>query len=115
MQTGKLEVPLSLTNYITDHTSLIDQIFTILTGDDIEGMLPDILKVGGLDNYVTVVNFYIPLIFCPVTIKSSYIIISHIGCKITQGETTVLSSITINVFTRIKENNYGRIRRYSDL
>lgn len=44
VQTGKLEVPLSLTNYITDHTSLIDQLFTILTGEDIEGMLPDILK-----------------------------------------------------------------------
>ena len=56
MQTGKLEVPLGLTNYVTDHTSLIDQIFTILTGDDIEGMLPDILKVSGIDKYVTVVN-----------------------------------------------------------
>ena len=57
VQTGKLEVPLGLTNYVTDHTSLIDQIFTILTGDDIEGMLPDILKVSGIDNYVTVVSW----------------------------------------------------------
>ena len=38
-------MPCSLLDYVDDHTSLIDQIFTILTIEDIEGMLPDILKV----------------------------------------------------------------------
>ena len=45
VQSGKLDLPCSLIEYIDDHTSLIDQIFTILTLEDIEGMLPDILKV----------------------------------------------------------------------
>ena len=45
VQNGKLKIPSSLVEYIDDHTSLIDQIFTILTIEDIEGMLPDILKV----------------------------------------------------------------------
>ena len=45
VQSGKLDIPRSLVEYVDDHASLIDQIFTILTIEDIEGMLPDILKV----------------------------------------------------------------------
>ena len=45
VQSGKLKIPCSLVEYVDDHASLIDQLFTILTVEDIEGMLPDILKV----------------------------------------------------------------------
>lgn len=46
VQGGKLIVPKSLESYVEDNAILIDQLFTILTQKDIEGMLPDILKVS---------------------------------------------------------------------
>lgn len=45
VSSGKVKVPQSLVNYIDDRTLLLDQLFTILTPDDIRGMLPDTLKV----------------------------------------------------------------------
>ena len=44
---GKVKIPQSLESYGDDKPVLLDQLFTILTPNDIKGMLPDILKVGG--------------------------------------------------------------------
>ena len=46
VSSGRVKVPQSLENYADDKLILLDQLFTILTPDDIRGMLPDILKVG---------------------------------------------------------------------
>ena len=45
VQGGNLTIPQSLDSYIDDNVILLDQLFTILTQKDIEGMLPDVLKV----------------------------------------------------------------------
>ena len=45
VSSGAIRVPKSLINYADDRTQLMDQVFTILSPDDIKGMLPDILKV----------------------------------------------------------------------
>ena len=45
VQSGKLKVPKSLLHYIDDHGTLLEQLFTILTQEDIKGMAPDTLKV----------------------------------------------------------------------
>ena len=42
---GVIQVPKSLSHYQEDVVQLLDQIFTILSPNDIKGMLPDILKV----------------------------------------------------------------------
>ena len=42
---GKVKIPQSLESYADDKMVLLDQLFTILTPNDIRGMLPDILKV----------------------------------------------------------------------
>ena len=42
---GAVQVPKSLVNYTTDKALLLDQVFTILSPNDVNGMLPDILKV----------------------------------------------------------------------
>lgn len=41
---GEVEVPKSLTHYVSDRNQLLDQVFTILSEGDVRGMLPDILK-----------------------------------------------------------------------
>ena len=45
VQAGSLSMPRGLDAYFDDRPSLLDQLFTILTQDDIQGLLPDILKV----------------------------------------------------------------------
>lgn len=45
---GAVQVPKSLVNYATDKALLLDQVFTILSPSDINGMLPDILKASSL-------------------------------------------------------------------
>lgn len=45
VSSGKVSVPQSLAKYTEERLLLLDQLFTILTPDDIRGMLPDILKV----------------------------------------------------------------------
>lgn len=45
VSSGKVNVPQSLVNYTEERLVLLDQLFTILTPDDVRGMLPDILKV----------------------------------------------------------------------
>lgn len=45
VQSGKLSVPKSLLHYVDDHSLLLEQLFAILTLEDIEGMLPCVLKV----------------------------------------------------------------------
>ena len=45
VSSGKVNVPQSLVNYTEERLLLLDQLFTILTPDDVRGMLPDILKV----------------------------------------------------------------------
>ena len=45
VECGAIRVPKNLEHYIEDSTQLLDQVFTILSPDDIKGMLPDILKV----------------------------------------------------------------------
>lgn len=47
VKSGQVQVPRSLVDYQTDRFQLLDQVFTILSPDDVKGMLPDILKVGG--------------------------------------------------------------------
>lgn len=37
--------PKPLREFIEDRSKLLDEVFTVLSRDDIEGMLPDILKV----------------------------------------------------------------------
>lgn len=44
VECGAIRVPKNLEHYIEDSTQLLDQVFTILSPDDIKGMLPDILK-----------------------------------------------------------------------
>ena len=48
---GTIQVPRSLTHYMNDPVQLLDQVFTILSPEDVKGKLPDILKVS---NYVAV-------------------------------------------------------------
>ena len=43
---GTVRVPQSLRQYVADRTQLLDQVFTILSPDDVSGMLPDVLKVS---------------------------------------------------------------------
>lgn len=45
---GAVQVPKSLVNYASDKALLLDQVFTILSPSDINGMLPDILKASSL-------------------------------------------------------------------
>ena len=45
VQAGSLSMPRGLDAYFDDRPSLLDQLFTILTQEDIQGLLPDILKV----------------------------------------------------------------------
>lgn len=45
MKSGQVQVPRSLVEYQKDRFQLLDQVFTILSADDVKGMLPDILKV----------------------------------------------------------------------
>lgn len=45
VSSGRVKVPQSLVKYVDERLVLLDQLFTILTPDDIKGMLPDILKV----------------------------------------------------------------------
>lgn len=47
VQSGQIQIPKSLVHYQGDRVQLLDQVFTILSPDDVEGMLPDILKVCG--------------------------------------------------------------------
>ena len=42
---GEIKVPQTLGHFVEDRVQLLDQVFTILSEDDIKGMLPDILKV----------------------------------------------------------------------
>lgn len=42
---GAVQVPKSLVHYASDKALLLDQVFTILSPNDVNGMLPDILKV----------------------------------------------------------------------
>ncbi|XP_019855178.1 PREDICTED: guanine nucleotide-binding protein-like 3 homolog [Amphimedon queenslandica] len=44
VQAGSLSIPRGLDAYFDDRLSLLDQLFTILTQQDIHGLLPDILK-----------------------------------------------------------------------
>ena len=42
---GEVKVPKTLGHYyVEDRVQLLDQVFTILSEDDVRGMLPDILK-----------------------------------------------------------------------
>ena len=41
---GEVKVPKTLRHYMEDRVQLLDQVFTILSEDDVRGMLPDILK-----------------------------------------------------------------------
>ena len=43
---GAVQVPKSLVHYASDKALLLDQVFTILSPSDVNGMLPDILKVN---------------------------------------------------------------------
>ena len=45
VSTGAIQIPQSLMSYAEDRSQLLDQIFSILTSDDIKEMLPDALKV----------------------------------------------------------------------
>ena len=45
VKSGAIQEPKSLTHYQNDRAKLLDQVFTILSSEDIKGMLPDILKV----------------------------------------------------------------------
>lgn len=45
VKSGQVQVPRSLLDYQKDKLQLLDQVFTILSPDDVKGMLPDILKV----------------------------------------------------------------------
>ena len=45
VKSGQVQVPRSLVEYQKDRFQLLDQVFTILSADDVKGMLPDILKV----------------------------------------------------------------------
>jgi hypothetical protein len=43
---GEVKVPKTLGHYyVEDRVQLLDQVFTILSEDDVRGMLPDILKM----------------------------------------------------------------------
>ena len=46
VKSGQVQVPRSLVHYQNDKVQLLDQVFTILSPDDVKGMLPDILKVS---------------------------------------------------------------------
>ena len=48
VQLGKIAIPKSVLHYVEDAPQLLDQVFTILTPEDVKGVLPDILKVSGL-------------------------------------------------------------------
>ena len=43
---GAVQIPKSLVQYASDKAMLLDQVFTILSPNDVNGMLPDILKVS---------------------------------------------------------------------
>ena len=43
---GAVQVPKSLVHYASDKALLLDQVFTILSPNDVNEMLPDILKVS---------------------------------------------------------------------
>ena len=45
VRTGQVQLPKNLSHYQQDRWQLLDQVFTILSEDDVKGMLPDILKV----------------------------------------------------------------------
>ncbi len=45
VRAGQIQLPKSLSHYQQDKWHLLDQVFTILSENDIKGMLPDILKV----------------------------------------------------------------------
>ena len=45
VKAGQIQLPKSLSHYQQDKLQLLDQVFTILSEDDVKGMLPDILKV----------------------------------------------------------------------
>lgn len=46
VKTGQVQVPKSLSHYLTDKVQLLDQVFTILSPDDVKDMIPASLKVG---------------------------------------------------------------------
>lgn len=46
VKAGQIQLPKSLEHYKQDRWQLLDQVFTILSEEDIKSMLPDILKVG---------------------------------------------------------------------
>ena len=41
---GEVQVPKTLGHYVEEREELLDQVFTVLSENDIRGMLPDILK-----------------------------------------------------------------------
>lgn len=45
VKSGQVQIPRSLVEYQSDKLQLLDQVFAILSPDDVKGMLPDILKV----------------------------------------------------------------------
>lgn len=61
VKSGQVQLPKSLVHYQKDKVQLLDQMFTILSPDDVKGMLPDILKV-------------VPLSMCA---NSSRVVVSH--------------------------------------
>ena len=42
---GRSDFPKSLMSYVGDRDELLEEVFTILSKEDIKGLLPDILKV----------------------------------------------------------------------
>ena len=45
VKTGQVQVPKSLSHYMSDRVQLLDQVFTILSQDDVKDMIPASLKV----------------------------------------------------------------------
>lgn len=54
---GAVQVPKSLVHYASDKPVLLDQIFTILSPSDVNGMLPDILKVISSQFSLSILNY----------------------------------------------------------
>ena len=46
---GEVKVPKTLTHYVDDRPQLLEQVFTILSENDVRGMLPDILKARNME------------------------------------------------------------------
>ena len=45
---GEVKVPKTLLHYAEDRDQLLEQVFTILSENDVRGMLPDILKARNI-------------------------------------------------------------------